>query len=105
VVGASQTTATNSDAADDRPVPPEVSRNVRCSCRCTGTGDQLGRGHWPGGSCDHRRELPSELNDLLQVVPLRPTHELALVLPVKHPLSRLSELHKDDLYRLGSVLP
>ncbi|APD47652.1 MULTISPECIES: LysR family transcriptional regulator [unclassified Synechococcus] len=47
-------------------------------------------------------ELPSELNDLLQVVPYA-NDELALVLPVKHPLSRLSELHKDDLYRLGFV--
>lgn len=47
-------------------------------------------------------ELPSELADLLQVVPYA-NDELALVLPVKHPLARLPELHKDDLYRLGFV--
>ena len=29
--------------------------------------------------------------------------ELALVLPTKHPLARLPELSKDDLYRLGFV--
>ncbi|QPN57557.1 LysR family transcriptional regulator [Synechococcus sp. CBW1107] len=47
-------------------------------------------------------ELPTELADLLQVVPYT-NDELALVLPVKHPLARLPELHKDDLYRLGFV--
>jgi DNA-binding transcriptional LysR family regulator len=39
---------------------------------------------------------------LLQVVPYA-SDELALVLPVKHPLARLAELTKDDLYRLGFV--
>ena len=47
-------------------------------------------------------ELPAELNELLQVVPYA-SDELALVLPVKHPLARLVELSKDDLYRLGFV--
>ncbi|MFM1800239.1 MAG: hypothetical protein RLZZ117_2517 [Cyanobacteriota bacterium] len=47
-------------------------------------------------------ELPSDLNELLQVVPYA-NDELALVLPPKHPLSRLSELTKEDLYRLGFV--
>ncbi len=47
-------------------------------------------------------ELPPELNELLQVVPYA-TDEVALVLPVKHPLARLSELTKEDLYRLGFV--
>jgi DNA-binding transcriptional LysR family regulator len=47
-------------------------------------------------------ELPSELNDLLQVIPYA-SDELALVLPVKHPLSRLPEIAKEDLYRLGFV--
>ena len=47
-------------------------------------------------------ELPPELNELLQVVPYA-SDELALVLPVKHPLSRLTELTKEDLYRLGFV--
>jgi DNA-binding transcriptional LysR family regulator len=48
------------------------------------------------------RSLASELNDLLQVVPYA-SDELALVLPTKHPLARLPELTKDDLYRLGFV--
>jgi DNA-binding transcriptional LysR family regulator len=47
-------------------------------------------------------ELPAELNELLQVVPYA-SDELALVLPVKHPLARLPELSKEDLYRLGFV--
>jgi DNA-binding transcriptional LysR family regulator len=47
-------------------------------------------------------ELPPELNELLQVVPYA-SDELALVLPVKHPLARLTELTKEDLYRLGFV--
>jgi len=47
-------------------------------------------------------ELPAELNELLQVVPYA-SDELALVLPVKHPLARLAELTKEDLYRLGFV--
>ncbi|MEB3333725.1 MAG: LysR family transcriptional regulator [Cyanobacteriota bacterium] len=47
-------------------------------------------------------ELPPDLNDLLQVIPYA-NDELALVLPPKHPLSRLPELTKEDLYRLGFV--
>ena len=47
-------------------------------------------------------ELPPELKELLQVVPYA-SDELALVLPVKHPLARLPELTKEDLYRLGFV--
>ncbi|MFZ9283064.1 MAG: LysR substrate-binding domain-containing protein, partial [Prochlorococcaceae cyanobacterium] len=47
-------------------------------------------------------ELPSELGEQLQVVPYA-SDELALVLPVKHPLARLNELTKEDLYRLGFV--
>jgi len=47
-------------------------------------------------------ELPGELNDLLLVVPYA-NDELALVLPPKHPLARLPELTKDDLYRLSFV--
>jgi len=47
-------------------------------------------------------ELPSELGEQLQVVPYA-SDELALVLPTKHPLARLSELTKEDLYRLGFV--
>jgi DNA-binding transcriptional LysR family regulator len=47
-------------------------------------------------------ELPPDLGELLQVVPYA-NDELALVLPPKHPLSRLPELTKEDLYRLGFV--
>jgi DNA-binding transcriptional LysR family regulator len=47
-------------------------------------------------------ELPPELADLLQALPYA-SDELALVLPPKHPLARLPELSKDDLYRLGFV--
>ncbi len=47
-------------------------------------------------------ELPAELKELLEIVPFT-TDELALVLPIKHPLSRLVELTKEDLYRLGFI--
>ncbi len=47
-------------------------------------------------------QLPTELNELLEIVPYA-TDELALVLPTKHPLARLNELTKEDLYRLGFV--
>ena len=47
-------------------------------------------------------ELPTELNELLEVIPYT-SDELALILPIKHPLSRLVELTKEDLYRLGFV--
>ncbi len=47
-------------------------------------------------------ELPNELNESLQIIPYS-TDEVALVLSQKHPLSRLKELTKDDLYRLGFV--
>ncbi len=47
-------------------------------------------------------ELPTELKELLQVVPYA-TDEVALVLPVKHPLSRNTELTKEDLYRIGFI--
>ncbi len=47
-------------------------------------------------------ELPPDLRELLKVVPYA-SDELALVLPIKHPLSKLLELTKEDLYRLGFV--
>ena len=47
-------------------------------------------------------QLPIELNESLQVIPFS-TDELALVLPIKHPLATLKELTKEDLYRLGFV--
>ena len=47
-------------------------------------------------------QLPPELTKSLEVIPYA-TDELALVLPVKHPLARLEELNKEDLYRLSFV--
>ncbi|WP_320666529.1 LysR family transcriptional regulator [Prochlorococcus sp. MIT 1307] len=47
-------------------------------------------------------ELPTELNELLDVKPYA-TDELALVLPMKHPLAKSNELNKEDLYRLDFV--
>ena len=47
-------------------------------------------------------ELPTELNELLDVIPYA-TDELALVLPPKHPFAKLPELNKEDLYRLDFV--
>ncbi len=47
-------------------------------------------------------ELPQELKEILQIVPYT-SDELALVLPVKHPLARMAELKKEDLYRFGFV--
>jgi len=47
-------------------------------------------------------ELPAELNQLLEVIPYA-TDELALVLPTMHPLAKLKELTKDDLYKLNFV--
>ena len=47
-------------------------------------------------------ELPSDLAEQLQVVPYA-SEDLALVLPVKHPMARLQELQKDDLYRLSFI--
>ncbi len=47
-------------------------------------------------------ELPPELDVLLEVVPYT-TDELALVLPVNHPLAKLKELTKEDLYKIGFI--
>lgn len=47
-------------------------------------------------------QLPAELHELLEIIPYA-TDELALVLPVKHPLARHHELTKEDLYRLSFV--
>ncbi len=47
-------------------------------------------------------ELPAELNELLEIIPYA-NDELALVLSQKNPLSRLKELTKEDLYRIGFV--
>ena len=47
-------------------------------------------------------KLPPELNELLDVIPYA-RDELALVLPTNHPLAKLNELSKEDLYRLNFV--
>ena len=47
-------------------------------------------------------ELPSELNELLEVIPYK-TDELALVIPKNHYLSKNKELTKEDLYKLGFI--
>ncbi len=47
-------------------------------------------------------QLPGDLENLLQVVPYA-TDELALVLPIKHPLAHKKELLKEDLYKLNFV--
>ncbi len=47
-------------------------------------------------------QLPTELNEMLEVIPYA-TDELALVLPVRHSMSKQKELTKDDLYRINFV--
>ena len=47
-------------------------------------------------------ELPSELNELLDVIPYA-RDELALVIPPNHHLAKMKELSKEDLYRLNFV--
>tara|TARA_Y100001968_G_scaffold51762_1_gene42689 strand:- start:3964 stop:4902 length:939 start_codon:yes stop_codon:yes gene_type:complete len=44
-------------------------------------------------------QLPVELNEMLKVTPYA-NDELALVLPVNHPLAKTEELSKEDLYKL-----
>ena len=45
-------------------------------------------------------QLPPELNEILEIIPYA-NDELALVLPIKHPLAKSKELTKEDLYRLS----
>ena len=47
-------------------------------------------------------QLPLELNDLLEVIPYG-NDELALVLPPTHPLAKIDQLTKEDLYQLSFV--
>tara|TARA_Y100001970_G_C14254283_1_gene874065 strand:+ start:5120 stop:6067 length:948 start_codon:yes stop_codon:yes gene_type:complete len=47
-------------------------------------------------------QLPSELNELLHIIPYA-TDEVALVLPKKHPLSSRKELTTEDLYTLNFI--
>tara|TARA_Y100001968_G_scaffold11469_1_gene9574 strand:+ start:5895 stop:6860 length:966 start_codon:yes stop_codon:yes gene_type:complete len=47
-------------------------------------------------------QLPLELNELLEIIPYG-NDEVALVLPTNHPLAKLPELNKEDLYQLSFV--
>jgi len=47
-------------------------------------------------------EVPSELQDTLQVTPYA-EDELALILPVFHPLAKISTIQKEDLYKLQFI--
>jgi DNA-binding transcriptional LysR family regulator len=47
-------------------------------------------------------EVPPELQEVLQVVPYA-EDELALVLPVSHPLARVEMIQKEDLYKLHFI--
>jgi len=47
-------------------------------------------------------EVPAELHDILQVIPYA-EDELALILPINHPLAKVSTIQKDDLYKLNFI--
>ncbi|MEB3337819.1 MAG: LysR family transcriptional regulator [Leptolyngbyaceae bacterium] len=47
-------------------------------------------------------EVPPELQDALEIIPYA-EDELALILPIFHPLARLSTIHKEDLYKLQFI--
>ncbi|HEY9641878.1 MAG TPA: LysR family transcriptional regulator [Coleofasciculaceae cyanobacterium] len=47
-------------------------------------------------------EVPPELQDSLEIIPYA-EDELALILPVFHPFSRMPQIEKDDLYRLQFI--
>ena len=47
-------------------------------------------------------EIPPELQDSLEIVPYA-EDELALILPIFHPFSRLNQIERDDLYRLQFI--
>ncbi|NJN71679.1 MAG: LysR family transcriptional regulator [Limnothrix sp. RL_2_0] len=47
-------------------------------------------------------EVPSELQDTLKIVPYA-EDELALILPVNHPLAKAEAIHRDDLYKLKFI--
>ncbi|OLP18987.1 LysR family transcriptional regulator [Leptolyngbya sp. 'hensonii'] len=47
-------------------------------------------------------EVPSELQDSLQIIPYA-EDELALILPVFHPLAQEDPIRKDDLYKLQFI--
>lgn len=47
-------------------------------------------------------EVPAELQDTLSITPYA-EDELALVLPISHPLAKVETIQKDDLYRLNFI--
>ncbi|MBF2003759.1 MAG: LysR family transcriptional regulator [Synechococcales cyanobacterium C42_A2020_086] len=47
-------------------------------------------------------EVPPELQESLEIIPYA-EDELALILPVFHPLARLSQIERDDLYKLQFI--
>jgi DNA-binding transcriptional LysR family regulator len=47
-------------------------------------------------------EVPPELQDSLEVIPYA-EDEMALILPVFHPFTRLNQIEKDDLYKLQFI--
>lgn len=47
-------------------------------------------------------EVPPELQESLEIVPYA-EDELALILPVSHPLAKIDTIKKEDLYKLGFI--
>jgi DNA-binding transcriptional LysR family regulator len=47
-------------------------------------------------------EVPAELQETLQIIPYA-DDELALILPVSHPLAKVGMIQKEDLYRLKFI--
>jgi len=47
-------------------------------------------------------EVPTELQDSLEIIPYA-EDELALILPVFHPLANVETIHKEDLYKLQFI--
>ena len=47
-------------------------------------------------------EVPTDLQDSLEILPYA-EDELALILPVSHPLSKLPSVHKEELYNLQFI--
>ena len=47
-------------------------------------------------------EVPTELQDVLQIIPYA-EDELALILPISHPLAKVETIQKEDLYKLKFI--
>lgn len=102
IVGASQTTGTYllpRMIGQFRNKYPEVSVQLQVhSTRRTSWGVANGQVDLAiiGG------EVPAELHEALQIIPYA-DDELALILPVSHPLSKVEMIQKEDLYRLKFI--